>query len=48
MAATYPVSIAEMCERYKKLYTGAIGNVLDNVNPEIEFYLITSTPSVMT
>ena len=26
---TYPVSIAEMCERYKKLYTGAIGDILD-------------------
>jgi len=29
VAATYPISIEEMCERYKKLYTGAIGDILD-------------------
>lgn len=29
MSTTYPVSIAEMCERYKKLYTGAIADILD-------------------
>ena len=28
--AEYPVSIEEMCTRYKKLYTGAIGDVLDS------------------
>ncbi len=29
MEAIYPISIPEMCERYKKLYTGAIGDILD-------------------
>ncbi len=29
MAGTHPISNEEMCERYKKLYTGAIGDILD-------------------
>jgi 4-hydroxy-4-methyl-2-oxoglutarate aldolase len=29
MEAIYPISIGEMCERYKKLYTGAVGDILD-------------------
>jgi hypothetical protein len=29
MEAIYPISIPEMCEHYKKLYTGAIGDILD-------------------
>lgn len=29
MLSTYPVSIAEMCERYRKLYSGAMGDILD-------------------
>jgi 4-hydroxy-4-methyl-2-oxoglutarate aldolase len=29
MEAIYPVSVAEMSERYKKLYTGALGDILD-------------------
>jgi hypothetical protein len=29
MVATHPVSIAEMGEAYKKLYSGAIDDILD-------------------
>jgi hypothetical protein len=30
MEAIYPVSVAEMCVRYKKLYTRAIGDKIKN------------------
>jgi regulator of RNase E activity RraA len=29
---SYPISIEEMCERYRKLYTGAVSDVMDHNN----------------
>ena len=29
-APEYPVSVEEMCARYRKLYTGAVGDILDH------------------